>query len=334
MEQPKKGDLVTVELWHEDIVLKSGGWWSPAASDREKYVGLMGEVIDVDPDGDPLIAFDLNGCTEKVWWPHQHVKLAVPSKDLESARTDEEPVEHSIDGFSVGDHIYIEDPSEGGVYGCGHVFLVKKLNSEKLAITSLETGKDYAWCSVWAVPRLATPEEIAARGEKPSAWEPLKTDKNGYCSMSGAACSTCPLGKSFPVCDNDPDFKDMRVRWWPGGSSTPNRAEFRYVKPEPEKPFEFKSQRERLKKAEPEKPKKRRPLPRPEGEMGEGECFHCNVIIPRELDLQIRAGTRDCPSCGWKAGRCRYCKGLLVQTWNSQVGKLEERCQDCHHLGA
>lgn len=171
------------------------------------------------------------------------------------------------------------------------------------------------------------------RKAKPTEWRPMKM-KDGRCGEPTlAACKTCPLNHAW--CAGDPDFKHMQIRWWPGRV---NKAEFRYIGPGSKYECEEKAAEVLAKQIEEEVNKeileemKSRPQPRPEGEMGEDNCHHCQAIIPRELALQILAGICDCIYCGWRSGRCKYCKGLLVLTWNSQKGVEERRCQDCHHL--
>jgi predicted RNA-binding Zn-ribbon protein involved in translation (DUF1610 family) len=64
----------------------------------------------------------------------------------------------------------------------------------------------------------------------------------------------------------------------------------------------------------------------------EGEaspCPHCGTGLPDAVADAIALGTLDCPSCGWHAGRCEHCHGLLTKRWDSQCGRMVLRCQDC-----
>jgi hypothetical protein len=61
-------------------------------------------------------------------------------------------------------------------------------------------------------------------------------------------------------------------------------------------------------------------------EGGGAPCPHCQTLLPASLVTQIAAGDVDCPSCGWRKGRCRYCCGLIVPQYRGKP-----RCQDCHN---
>lgn len=41
-------------------------------------------------------------------------------------------------------------------------------------------------------------------------------------------------------------------------------------------------------------------------------CPKCEARLPKELVEKIEAGTNDCPQCGWRKGRCKYCNNLLI----------------------
>jgi len=70
----------------------------------------------------------------------------------------------------------------------------------------------------------------------------------------------------------------------------------------------------------------------PRAANGEGSlshCQRCHEELPHSVVVAIASGTLDCPSCGWHAGRCEHCHGLLTKRWDSQHGRVVLRCQDC-----
>jgi hypothetical protein len=70
----------------------------------------------------------------------------------------------------------------------------------------------------------------------------------------------------------------------------------------------------------------------PRAANGEGSlshCQRCHEELPHSVVVAIASGRLDCPSCGWHAGRCEHCRGLLTKRWDSQHGRVVLRCQDC-----
>jgi len=64
----------------------------------------------------------------------------------------------------------------------------------------------------------------------------------------------------------------------------------------------------------------------------------CRALLPLDVVDQIADGVADCPSCGWRKGRCRVvsasgrrCNGLLVDRWDCASGVMVPTCQDCGH---
>jgi hypothetical protein len=63
------------------------------------------------------------------------------------------------------------------------------------------------------------------------------------------------------------------------------------------------------------------------GEQAWRACSRCHAVLPAAAGVAIALGTLDCPSCGWHAGRCEHCHGLLVPSY--VVGERDHGLRHC-----